>query len=468
MKRDFAITPFNSMLIKDKYLVSNMLGAWDFLDKGEFEILNSYRLKRDIPFFKRLYDKRIVVDEHNLNSLLQGYRNLNSNLFNDTSLHIAVLTTRCNLSCKYCQTKSVKGKDMDYEVATRILKYVTDVRSQSIILEFQGGEPLLNWEILAFLVVHAREINKKIKKNLNIALVSNLTLLDEEKIKFLIKNDVAICASLDGPQNIHDKNRVFKGGKGSYGIITKNIRKLKDKFGKKVRLLPTITKFSLKHHKEIIDEYVNWQEEEIAIRPVNKMGTACLNWNNLGYSAEQFIEFYKNSLDYMLELNKSGVSIRERVTRVILEKVLGSKDPGYVELMNPCGAGRSTIVYMPDGSCYPCDEARMIGEEMFKLGNILKENYENLMTKENLIHLLESSLVNLWDYKSPFSPWMGTCPVVNYALQKNMVPKIWCSPIHKIYTHQFRYIFEKILEDEENLNIFKSWIGGRGYEEKKK
>jgi His-Xaa-Ser system radical SAM maturase HxsB len=464
-RKDFAIIPFNSAMIKDKYLVTSVLGRWDLLDKEEFGLLHSLRLQKNSPLFNRLYEKGLIADEGNIENLIDNYRNLNAHLFNDTSLHIAVVTTRCNLKCSYCQTKSLNETNMNYEVASRILKYIFDVRSPCISLEFQGGEPLLNWEVLAFLIEHSRKFNT-IGKDLKLALVSNLTLLDEKKMKFLTDFDVEICASLDGPKEIHDKNRVFPNGKGSYDTVTNNIKKLSDKFGKKVNLLPTITKYSLNYFKELIDEYVRLGQIEISLRPVNKMGVACTNWSNIGFSVEEFNEFYKNSMDYILDLNKRGVLIKERIARVILEKMLNGRDTGYVELMNPCGAGRITIVYMPDGTCYPCDEARMAGEEMFKLGNILKENYEDLMKKDTLLHLLESSLVNLWDYNSAFSPWMGTCPIVNYVTQKNIVPKIWCSSMHKIYNYQFRYIFEKIIEGKENLEIFKKWVKGEGDNEK--
>jgi len=115
-------------------------------------------------------------------------------------------------------------------------------------------------------------------------------------------------------------------------------------------------------------------------------------------------------------------------------------------------------VYMPDGSCYPCDEARMVEDDLFCLGNILQEDYDAVIRKDNLLHLLESSVMNLWDYNSAFFPWTGTCPVVNYYTQKNFVPKIACSPLHKIYNFQFQYLFEKMLEDKENMNIFSKWI----------
>ncbi|MBU2103009.1 MAG: His-Xaa-Ser system radical SAM maturase HxsB [Candidatus Omnitrophota bacterium] len=464
---DRVTLPFNSRVIRNRYLVSNALGNWDFLEKNEFQAFHGLRLKQGTPLFRRLYEKGLLADEHNIKTLVDDYRNLNANIFHDTRLHIAVVTTRCNLRCCYCQAHTGAYQDMDITVASRVLKNIFDVKSPCVTLEFQGGEPLLNWETVRFLIEQATKINNGVKQ-LQFSLTSNLTLLDDEKMKFLTDHGVGMCGSLDGPRHIHDHNRTFAKGAGSYDTVVKNIHRFETAFGAKIGLLPTVTKHSLPYYKDIVDEYVRLGQSSIALRPVNQLGHACAQWNTLGYTAEEFSEFYRKALEYILSLNKKGIFIRERMAAIMLEKVLNKKDPGYVELMNPCGAGRGQIVYMPDGSCYPCDESRMVGDEMFKLGNILDEDYEDLMHKENLLHLLESSLMNLWDYNSAFAPWMGTCPVVNYAAQKNFVPKIWCSAVHKIYTAQFNYLFEKMEQSEENTKIFRQWIKKEGVYESKK
>lgn len=460
-KNDYAVIPFNSKPVKDKILVSSQLGHWALLTGKEFRELGTFRLDTDSALFRKLYENGLVVDAVNISKVLDDFRKMNVNLFRDTSLHIAVITTRCNLECRYCQAKA-KEEDMGYDVATQILKYIFGVTNPSVTLEFQGGEPLLNWKILAFLVRHVNKINKD--KDLKIALVSNLTLLDKKKMKFLAKHGVELCGSLDGPKKIHDANRRFKSGKGTYDIVIKKIKAYEREFGRRISLLPTITRNSLPHYKQIIDEYVRLGQRVISLRPMNMMGSACFNWDKLGYSAEEFLKFYRNSLDYIMHLNKKGVLIKERTASFILEKIINHNDPGFVEMMNPCGAGRASIVYMPDGSCYPCDEARMVNDDMFKLGNILNENYEDLMKKDKLLQLQQSSLVNLWDYTSVFAPWLGTCPVVNYATQKNVVSKIHCSLMHKVYKGQFTYIFEKFIEDQDYKRIFYTWIGGKSEE----
>ena len=458
---DFVVLPHNAMKIRDKFLVSNILGGWDFLDRAEWRDLNAFHVKPGTAFYDRLRDKGVVADDSNIRSLLDSFRAMNANLFQDTSLHIAVVTTKCNLVCSYCQARVVEPEDMSPEVALRVLKYLFDAQNPAITLEFQGGEPLMNWPVVKVLIESARKSNTA-GKDLRIALVSNLLLLDNKMMKVLADNDVQICSSLDGPQAVHDANRKYAGGGGTYRQVMAKAMEYEKKYHRQVQFLPTITKYSLKYSKEIVDEYVRLNQSDICLRPVNNMGSACCQWGNLGYTPEEFCDFYARSMDYVLALNKRGVKIRERMARVIATKVLAKQDSSFVDLMNPCGAGRATMAYMPDGSCYPCDEARILGEDMFKLGNILKDNYEDLLKNENLIQLLHASSVNLWHYGSVFSPWMGYCPVVNYAIQKNVVPKVACSPAQKILQFQFQYVFEKILEGGRTLDILKSWLeGGR-------
>jgi sulfatase maturation enzyme AslB (radical SAM superfamily) len=217
---NFAVIPFNHRLIKDKYLVSNFLGGWDFLDKEEFGALNSLKLKADTKLVNRLHERGLLADENNLKALIDKYRRLNDNLFHDTSLHIAVVTTKCNLACRYCQTKTNRA-DMSIRVAERVLKCLFDVKNPLVTLELQGGEPLLNWEISKFLIENSRKLNNG-HKDLRVTLVTNLTLLDDEKAKFLTDNDVGVCVSFDGPEYIHDKNRIFSKNQGSFSSVIKN------------------------------------------------------------------------------------------------------------------------------------------------------------------------------------------------------------------------------------------------------
>jgi len=301
-----------------------------------------------------------------------------------------------------------------------------------------------------------------VNKNIKISLVTNGVLLDDEKVDFLVSHDVSICISVDGPAEVHNANRVFSEGKGTYEHAKAAINRLKaaykkDSTHRRIDLLPTLSKQSLSHARAIIDEYVEWGVTTMSLRPTNKMGGAQCQWDNIGFSPEEFNYFWSDAMDYMLELNKKGITIRETMAVVMLIKILKKQNPGHVDLMSPCGAGRSVITYMPTGDIYPCDEARMVGGDIFKLGNVLENTYEQAIKNPKLFSICESSMMDLWDYNSAFFPWTGTCPVLNYVSQENLIPKITQTPKYKIHNFQLKYLFTKIVEDKKNLEIFQRW-----------
>ncbi|MFH0753932.1 MAG: radical SAM protein, partial [Candidatus Omnitrophota bacterium] len=405
----------------------------------------------------RLLRRGLLVDETNLAGVIQDYRNLNAHLFLDTGLHIAVVSTRCPLRCHYCQANPPEAADMTLEVAAKVVERLYDVRNQQVTLEFQGGEPLMNWPVVKYMIERAARLNTS-GKRLQMSLVSNLLLLDDEKMKVLADHNVGVCTSFDGPKDIHDANRVYAGGQGTYDALLAKASRFKKVFGRDVGFLSTITKASLAHPQRIVDEYVRHGQQEICLRPVNNMGAACGAWKDVGYAPEDFCVFYARALEYIFKLNQQGVHIRERTARVILTKLLCKKDPGYVDLMSPCGAGRATMAYMPNGDCYPCDEARMQGTDLFKLGNVLFDAHEDVLKRDNLLHLLQASCMGLWTEGSVYSPWIGCCPVVSYALQGNIVPKLACFPMHQITMFQFDYIFDKIVEHGKAYEICRQWV----------
>ena len=453
-----SILPFNVKKIKGKYLVSNMLGCWDALDPKEFRELNSLRVLKGGKLFDRLLERGLIVDGENIQRLIGDYRKLNSNLFTDTGLHIAVLTKGCNLRCTYCHAEGgASSENMSMETALRVLQYLFDGKNKAVTLEFQGGEALMNWPVLKFLTENARKFNT-VDKTLHITLVTNMLLMDDEKMRFLAEHNVSVCTSVDGPEDIHDKNRKNIKGKGSYVQLMEKISRFQKKFGRKVHMIPTITRHSLAHPERIIDEYVRLGQREISLRPVSKIGYACDCWEDVGYTAEEFNDFYDRAMAYLMKINLSGQHMSERIAKIILTKAVLKEDPRFVNMMNPIGAGRTVLAYAPDGGCYPSDEARMLGDDIFRLGDINKENYDDILNKENLVHLLQAGCSDLWHYRSVYSPWIGIDPVVNYAFEKNVVAKVKCSQPQQILTHQFDVVFGYLLGEAKYAQVLQGWI----------
>lgn len=125
-----------------------------------------------------------------------------------------VITLRCNQSCRYCQVSSAGENSYEYDMPPVIARKVVDVifksPSKHLKIEFQGGEPTLNWETLVKTVKYANKLNEKFKKNLEIIVCTNLTAITPEKLDFFKEFNIKISTSLDRNKFIHNKNRILR------------------------------------------------------------------------------------------------------------------------------------------------------------------------------------------------------------------------------------------------------------------
>ncbi|RLC36709.1 MAG: His-Xaa-Ser system radical SAM maturase HxsB [Candidatus Nealsonbacteria bacterium] len=451
--------------LKGKYLVTNDIGRYVFLTPREFKEFMEGKLDEKSKIFKELEEKEFIRDRLDLEHMIYRYGLRKNFIFQGPSLHIVVVTLRCNHRCVYCQTSSrgmeEKGYDMDIETARKVVDTIFKTPSKAITIEFQGGEPLVNWPVVKFIVEYAREKNKKIKKNLLISLVSNFSLLTDERYNFLAKNYVALCTSLDGPEELHNKNRPWPGG-NSYKITTKWIKKI-TKFQEKFNLfrvsaLVTISRDSLKYPKEIVDEYLKWKFRGIHLRPLSFLGLSGKMKDKIGYSADEFMRFWRKAMDYIININLKGKFFFERGSRIMLTKILSDKDPNFLDLRSPCGAGIGQLVYNFDGKVYTCDEGRMVGDDTFCIGNVKKNSYKDIVFHDTVKTLCMASLLeNLPCDNCVYQSYCGVCPVSNYALFGTLFPQLPNIDMCKLHKGMLDYLFER-LENKRVKKVFDKWI----------
>ncbi|MBU1255301.1 His-Xaa-Ser system radical SAM maturase HxsB [Patescibacteria group bacterium] len=464
---------FRFKKVNHKYLLTNETGDFIFLKESEFDkfVNNKLSLKNKVAV--KLNKLNFLKQPYSIEKAVVKYRSRNNFLFSQgPSLHIIVLTLRCNHSCLYCQAAScavdTKEKDLDKRKAKKIVDFIFSIPSKDIAIEFQGGEPLLNWPVLKFIIDYACKKNKTLKKNLQLRLVSNFSLLDESKLKFFFDNNVSLCTSLDGPREVHDKNRILFN-KQSHKKVSFWLKRVFEEYNKRVNrkknpyiyypgAVLTVSRHSLKYPREIVDEYVKWGFNNIPIRPVNSFGLAKERWKKVGYSSEEFLRFYKKVLNYIISLNQNGVILKEAVAGVMLQKILTDKSTGFLDLRSPCGAGIGQLLYNYDGSIYSCDEGRMVGDDIFKLGDIEQDNYQNVITGSKtkslcLASCLENNICDLCVYK----PYCGTCPVDNYVIHKNIFVYPSLSDRCKINKGIFDYLFT-LLQNQQKVKVLKQWI----------
>ena len=460
--------------LDNKYLLTNEVGDFIFLKKPDFKKFSHGKLPLETKLAKQLGKLDFLKHNSPRDRMITKYHQRNEFLFyKGASLHIVVVTLRCNHHCLYCQAGSVppseKGKDMDLKTAKKTVDFIFSTPNNNIGIEFQGGEPLINWPTVKFITEYARKKNKKFKKNLQISIVSNFSLMEEEKLKFFFDNGVQLCTSLDGPEYIHNKNRPLIGGtsydKMSYWL--KRIfsefykRKKKDRnnpFNRLPGALLTVSRYSLKYPKEIIDEYFKWGFETVSIRQVNCIGFAKNIWEKVGYKSEEFINFYKKALNYLLIQNQKGRLMREREATIFFEKILSDRPTTMLDVRSPCGAAIGQILYFYDGSIYSCDEGRMAGAEIFKLGDVYKNNYKEIINNPKtkalcLASCLENTLCDFCVYK----PYCGVCPVVNYITYGNIFAPSYLSERCQINKKILDHLF-KLVQDKKKRKIFELWI----------
>ncbi len=460
------INYFNFKKLNQKYLATNDLGRFIFASPDELKQLIQNDIDYESSFGQKALENFFCYNgseqgfsEH----LVPYYRDSKNYLFSATSLHIFVVTNACNMKCVYCQAQSgncIPNGMMTVETAKKAVDIAMSSPQTCLSFEFQGGEPLMNFETIKFIVEYSSEIAKQHKKIIEYNLVSNLTLLTEEIADFICEHNIGVSTSIDGDETLHNANRMYRNDNGTYADVLNGINLLKSK-GIGFGAIQTTTKTSLDKYREIIDTYVELKTPSVFIRNLTPLGCANSEWDTIGYSPEQFVDFYRKCFDYIIELNKNGICLKEGHASIFLQKILSGYAANYMELRSPCGAGIGQIAYYYDGNIYTCDEGRMLaemGDDSFRLGTV-DNSYDELMNCNNCkavcISSVLESLPNCCD--CVYQPYCGTCPVVNLALKKDIYNKEPNDYKCKVYKGMLDTIFEA-LQDEDKEEILKQWI----------
>ncbi len=467
----YRLLPFRFIALdSSRYVLTNLVGEYSVLTRNVVEDLVRHRLTVGSAIYDNLKAMHFLVDDdstvaHELLGL--KYRSKLSRVAQFTGLHMFVVTLRCETSCVYCQvsrqTEDKAAFDMSEETAARAVDFTFASPSRSIKIEFQGGEPLLHFDRVQSIVKMAKDRNVVEKRNLSFVIATNLALLSDEVLNYADRENIFISTSLDGPEDLHNKNRPRKG-KNSYQLATSGIRRVQERLGRdSVSALMTTSHASLKRVKEIIDEYVKLGLREIFLRPLSPYGFAAKGGHSERYNADEWLEFYREGLEYILELNKHGYSMKEVYSCLVLQKMLSPQNPGYVDLQSPAGIGIGGIIYNYDGSVYASDESRMLAEsddKSFRLGSLATESYDAILGSDVLLDALESSLAESAPMCSDcaFVPYCGADPVYHHQTQGDVVGNKSLSGFCHRNMEIFRHLILKMEDSPADRAILQSWI----------
>jgi uncharacterized protein len=470
----YKLLPFRFTTLNEReYVLTNQAGEFLILDRPTLENLVRHRLSAAEMVYGDLKSKQFIMDEDSsiaMDLLPLKVRTKLRRLADFTALHIFVVSLRCEHSCPYCQVSRQSDDrlafDMSPETAERALALVFRSPSSAIKIEFQGGEPLLNFAFIRFIVERAEAWNLAERRSLQFVIATNLALVTDAILEFCRAHDILISTSLDGPADLHNANRP-RPGHDSYERAVAGIAKVRVALGREsVSALMTTTKASLGRVRDIIDEYVAQGFGGIFLRAMSPYGFAVKTKWFMAYDADEWLKFYFDGLDYILALNRSGYAFTEFYAATILAKMLTPFEPGFVDLRSPAGIGIGAIVYNYDGDVYASDESRMLAEmddKTFCIGNVHRDRYEDILLSDALLTPIEESFAASAPMCSDcaFEPYCGADPVFHHATQGDFVGR---KPLSAFCTRNmaiFRRLITLMREDDEARRIFVRWANQR-------
>lgn len=279
-------------------------------------------------------------------------------------LHIA---HDCNLACKYCfaEEGEYHGRRalMSFEVGKKALDFLiaNSGNRHNLEVDFFGGEPLMNWQVVKDLVAYGREQEKKHDKHFRFTVTTNGVLLNDEIQEFINKEMDNVVLSLDGRKEVNDKMRPFRNGSGSYDLIVPKFQKLADSRNQeKYYIRGTFTRENLDFAEDIL-HFADLGFKQMSIEPV--VGDESDPYAIREEDLPAIMEEYDRLAKIMIERNKAGKGFNFFHFMIDLDG-----GPCVVKRLSGCGSGTEYLAVTPWGDLYPCHQ--FVGQEEFLMGNV--------------------------------------------------------------------------------------------------
>lgn len=470
--RDYRLLPFRFRRLPwdpERAFVSSMAGDWLLMGMDDLQRFAAHDLPTDSPLFADLEARHLALagtDRSSLSPLLSQIRSRKSYILGGPALHIFVVSLRCHHTCSYCQVSRQETTaamfDMDGAHAEQAVERLFEWPSQELTIEFQGGEPLLNFgQVMAITqLIVAR--NRSARRSLRFVLASTLHDLTEAQLGFLAEHRFKLSTSLDGPEWLHNVNRP-RPGRDSYRRTIEGIELGRRWLGEDgVSALTTLTRRSLEVPEAIIDEYQKLGFHSISLRPLSPYGFAARTAYRTGYTTDDYLAFYKRAFEHLLEVNHSGYAMEESYASLLLSQLFTSFGHGYVDLRSPAGAGLGAVIYDHDGRVYPSDEARMLaamGDDVFSLGDV-SQPVAQWLSSPAMKRLLEAGVAEALPTCSDcaFVPMCGADPIEHYARQGDTVGHRPSSDFCRRNMGLFDFLLERYEGgDLQTQRLMRSW-----------
>ena len=300
-----------------------------------------------------------LYTEDTFENMAGTFKERSGNVVKALCLHVA---HTCNLNCSYCFASQGKYHGdralMSYEVGKRALDFLIENSGsrKNLEVDFFGGEPLMNWEVVKDLVKYARSVEKEHNKNFRFTLTTNGMLIDDDVIEFANKEMSNVVLSLDGRKEIHDLTRVDYAGNGSYDKIVPKFKKMVDsRGGQGYYMRGTFTHANPDFTNDVF-HMADLGFTELSMEPVVSAADdpMALTPEDLEVVKEQYEILAKE----MIKRGKEGRGVT--FYHYMIDLTAG---PCIYKRISGCGSGTEYMAVTPWGDLYPCHQ--FVGEEEY-------------------------------------------------------------------------------------------------------
>lgn len=382
-------------------------------------------------------------------------------VFEEHYLIELLMSESCNLSCKYCFAEPNKKRPpMTREIASAAIDKAMQLPVPSFTLEFGGGETFLYFKEFTVLVEQIKEKADKAGKDVDIVVQTNATLLHKHKmVEFLLKNNIRVGFSMDGPPGMNDLSRPDHRGIGSAKNILKSV-KMMHHFGQRdLPFLTVVNRHNVDFPEQVVDYFNSLDSTKGMFLPTLKIGAAETGWEETGISNEQYFNFMKR----MVEHSHYGKKFHCLMIKRMLDNVINpTRD--FRCMRSLCGAGRDYIVIDSQGDLFPC--SHHVHRQELKMGNIhdstplgqyfSKNPLLNQLYEIRRVKNISSCSRCTWRHMCE-----GGCSLDSYYLHGHMRgPSTLCGYYRKMYPFLLQCLFQHpdiitaYLEDEVDIISF--------------
>lgn len=395
----------------------DMLDNKNMSDVIPNNVLEKMKRKYDVEDVNNAYDELLKLKNQGMLFSKDCYKDF-ANQMKGAPIKSMCLNVAhdCNLRCEYCF--AAKGDFgcgrmlMPFEVGKKAIDFLIEKSGprHNLELDFFGGEPLMNFDVVKKIVEYARKEEKKYNKNFRFTITTNGLLLDTEKINFINEQMSNVVLSLDGRKEVNDRLRVTPNGKGCYDVILPKYQELvKGRKDKDYYVRGTFTKYNLDFTNDVL-KMAELGFQQLSIEPV-------VSDPNLEYSIKQedldtVFEEYEKLANEIIKRKKNGECFN--FFHFMFDLDAG---PCAIKRLRGCSCGNEYVAVTPQGDIYPCHQ--FVGEDKWKMGNIMQETFDSSI-KDTF------SQVNVYKKDKCKNCWAkfycsGGCNANNWQYEKDLL-----------------------------------------------